>query len=191
MTPVTAVLCSPSRVRAAACVAAAGLLAMASAVAAPPTAPAPRLEPADAKGVMAAIRATKARAVLVNIWATWCGPCREEFPELLKVGRDLKDRGLALVLVSGDFDDGREDAVKFLADHGVDFTTYIKSGGDEAFINGLAPQWSGSLPTTMVFDGSGRLRHLREGKLDYKQFRDLVLDVIDQPNKGPEKENGR
>ena len=190
MTPGSA---QPTRLRthAAACVVAACLLAAVTLVAAAPAARAPRLEPADAGGVLAAVRAARARAVLVNVWASWCAPCREEFPGILKVGRELKDRGLALVLVSGDFDDGREDALRFLAEQRVDFTTYIKTGDDEAFINGLAPEWSGALPATMVFDGSGRLRHLREGALTYEQFRDLVLDVIDQPSTGPGKENGR
>jgi hypothetical protein len=93
------------------------------------------------------------------------------------------------VLVSGDFDDGRDDALKFLADHGVDFTTYFKTGTDQSFIDGLAPAWSGMLPATMVFDGAGRLRHLEEGKVTYQQLRDLVLEVIGNPtSSGPEKE---
>jgi thiol-disulfide isomerase/thioredoxin len=156
-----------------------------------PTPAAPRLVPADAAAVLRAVRASGARAVVVNIWATWCGPCREEFPDILKVGRDLKERGAALVLVSGDFDDTRDDAVKFLAEHGVDFTTYLKTGGDGAFIDGLAPAWSGMLPATMVFDGAGRLRHLKEGKVAYKELRDLVLEVIDNPAHGPDKETKR
>jgi len=151
----------------------------------------PRLVPADAAGVLRAVRAAGAKAVVVNIWASWCAPCREEFPDILKAGRDLKARGAALVLVSGDFDDSRDDALKFLADHGVDFTTYLKTGNDEVFINALAPEWSGVLPATVVFDGTGRLRHFREGKVTYQQLRDLVLDVIDNPAHGPEKETKR
>jgi len=151
----------------------------------------PRLVPADAAGVLRAVRAAGAKAVIVNVWASWCAPCREEFPDILKVGRDLKERGVALVLVSGDFDDSRDDALKFLADHGVEFTTYLKTGNDEVFIDGLAPEWSGVLPATMVFDRTGRLRHFREGKVTYQQLRDLVLDVIDNPAHGPEKETKR
>jgi thiol-disulfide isomerase/thioredoxin len=162
-------------------------------VASAPVASAPvtalTLVPADAAAVLRAVRATGARAVVVNIWASWCAPCREEFPDILKVGRDLKARGAALVLVSGDFDDSRDEAMRFLAEHGVDFTTYLKTGTDEAFIDGLAKDWSGILPATMVFDATGKLRHLKEGKVTYQQLRDLVLDVIEKP--GPEKETKR
>ena len=168
--------------------------APAPATAAAPTpiaAAARQLVPADAAAVLRAVRAAGAKAVIVNVWATWCPPCREEFPDILKVGRDLKGKGAALVLVSGDFDDSRDEAVRFLADHGVDFTTYLKTGNDAAFIDGLAKEWSGMFPTTMVFDGTGRLRHLREGKTTYQQLRDLVLDVIDNPAHGPEKETKR
>jgi len=157
----------------------------------PIAAAARQLVPADAVGVMRAVRATGAKAIIVNVWASWCAPCREEFPDILKVGRELKERGAALVLVSGDFDDSRDDALKFLADHGVDFTTYLKTGRDEDFIDGLVKKWSGVLPATMVYDGTGHLRHFREGKVTYKELRDLVLDVIDKPAQGPEKETKR
>jgi thiol-disulfide isomerase/thioredoxin len=58
---------------------------------------------ASAADVLAAVRAPGARAVLVNIWATWCVPCREEMPDLLRLRRTYADRGLRLILVSGDF----------------------------------------------------------------------------------------
>lgn len=153
-----------------------------------------QLVPVDAAALLRAVRSAGAaggKAVIVNVWASWCAPCREEFPDILKVGRELKGRGAALVLVSGDFDDSRDDALKFLADHGVDFTNYLKTGRDEDFIDGLAKEWSGVLPATMVYDGTGRLRHFREGKVTYQQLRDLVLEVIDNPTPGPAKETKR
>src|SRR5436190_1199782 len=68
------------------------------------SAAAPKLVPADAATVLKAVRAPGAKAVIVNLWASWCPPCREEFPDILKVARELKGRGVRLVLVSGDFD---------------------------------------------------------------------------------------
>jgi thiol-disulfide isomerase/thioredoxin len=168
----------------------AGTALLVAAPAATATPVAPTLVPADAATVLKAVRAPGANAVVVNLWASWCPPCREEFPDILKVARELKGRGVRLVLVSGDFDAAHEDAIAFLKEHGVDFPSFIKTGGDEAFINGFEPTWSGMLPTTLVYDGAGRLRHRREGVVTYKELRTLVLEVVDSPGVHPGKESG-
>src|SRR5262245_29897636 len=96
--------------------------------------PAARLIPAEPAAIRKAIESAGGRAVLVNIWASWCIPCREEFDDVLKVRRDLAGEGLKVILVSADFDDARDDAVRFLSERGVDFPSYVKTGRDEDFI---------------------------------------------------------
>jgi thiol-disulfide isomerase/thioredoxin len=144
----------------------------------------PPLVQADPAAIKKAIAQAGGSAVLVNIWATWCGPCREEFPDLLRVRRDLGSSGLKVILVSADFDDTRKDAEQFLREHGVDFPTYIKTGRDEDLIQALAPQWSGALPTTLIYDGQGTLQHVLEGKQTYATFHDKVVQVIRLGRKG-------
>src|SRR4029453_6213784 len=63
----------------------------------------PELRTATADQVLEAVRAPGAEVVLVNVWATWCAPCREEFPELVRLERDYRGRGLGLVVVLGGF----------------------------------------------------------------------------------------
>jgi thiol-disulfide isomerase/thioredoxin len=145
--------------------------------------PGPELRAATAAQVLDEVRRPGASAVLVNVWATWCQPCREEFPDLMKVRRDLAPRGLRVVLVSADFDDDREEQVrKFLAAQGADFPSFLKEGKDEEFIEGLEPKWSGALPATLIYDGEGRLRHLWEGAEPYETIKQKVLDVIERHN---------
>src|SRR5882672_8958026 len=84
-----------------------------------PVTVAPRLIPAEAPAIRKAVESAGGAAVLVNIWATWCVPCREEFGDVLKVRRNLAERGLKVILVSADFDDARDDAVRFLGERGV------------------------------------------------------------------------
>src|SRR5881628_1030482 len=79
----------------------------------------PPLVAANAGGVLGAVREPGARAVLVNVWATWCQPCREEFPDLMRVARENRARGLRLVLVSADLDDANGQIRAFLAQQGV------------------------------------------------------------------------
>ena len=158
--------------------------------AAPAATSAPTLVDADAAAVLKAVRAPGAKAVIVNLWASWCGPCREEFPDVLKVARELKPRGVRLVLVSGDFEAGRADAITFLKEHGVEGATFIKKGADGEFIDGLAPDWSGAMPATLIFDAAGKMQHLHEGKVTYDELKKLVLEVVDSPGVRPAKENG-
>lgn len=139
----------------------------------------PAAQPADAATVMAAVQAPGAKVTVLNVWATWCEPCREEFPDLVRLGHEYQGRGVRLVLVSGDFDTEKAAVNKFLTDQGVDFATYIKSGDDMKFINGLNPKWSGALPATFVYDGNGRLRDFWEGKASYQQMEERLLRVLE------------
>lgn len=156
---------------------------------APRTASGPELRSATAAQVLEEVRRPGARAVLVNVWATWCLPCREEFPDLLRVARELASQGLRVVLVSADFDDDREAQVRtFLADNGVEFLSFLKEGKDEEFINALEPRWSGAIPATLVYDADGKLQRIWEGSESYDTIRERVLEVIEHKNLEPKEE---
>jgi thiol-disulfide isomerase/thioredoxin len=173
---------------------AAGLIALAAGVGASAGAPAaeagsggvtarhPVVQPAvvrvTSQDVRHMIRGAAGRVVLVNVWATWCVPCREEFPDLLKLRRALAGRDFDLVLVSADFDAQLPQVRSFLTRQGVDFTTYLKSESDTPFINGLDPAWSGSLPATFVYDKSGALRDFWEGRANYEKLLDTAVKLL-------------
>src|SRR5262245_33255733 len=95
------------------------LLLAAAASAEDRPAPAPPV-PASATEILAAVRAPGAAGTLVNMWATWCVPCREEFPDLLRLRSAYRERGLRVLLVSGDFDSERPQVEAFLREQGVD-----------------------------------------------------------------------
>ena len=83
-----------------------------------------------------------------------------------------------MALASADFPDQAPAVRKFLAAQGVDGLSYIKSGDDMEFINGLDPDWSGALPASFVFDASGQLRSFWEGAADYRKFETEVKKVL-------------
>jgi thiol-disulfide isomerase/thioredoxin len=149
-------------------------------------APPPEVRPVGAADLLALVREPGAKAVLVNIWATWCIPCREEFPDLLRLRREHGGRGLRLLLVSGDFDSEMPGVQQFLAGQGVDFPTYIKAGKDMEFIDGLERRWSGALPATFIYDGGGKLRHFWEDKASFDTLEQRVLEVMEAGGPGPE-----
>jgi thiol-disulfide isomerase/thioredoxin len=146
---------------------------------------APPLIPAGGADLLRLVREPGASAVLVNVWATWCVPCREEFPDLLRLRRDYAARGLRLVLVSGDFDSEIRSARRFLEEQGVDFPTYVKTGRDMEFINAFEPKWSGVLPATFLYDAGGSLRRMWEQKTSYATLEAGVLEVLNQPVGSP------
>lgn len=137
-----------------------------------------QIHTATAAEVLRAVREPGARAVLVNMWATWCGPCREEFPDLVRLQRNYRARGLKIVFVSWDTD--TEVARRFLAAQGVDYPSFVKSGAerDPQFIDAFDPRWSGAMPTTFLYDGQGRLQDFWEGKQIYKILEQKLADTL-------------
>jgi thiol-disulfide isomerase/thioredoxin len=114
--------------------------------------------------ILTEAKASGAPLVLVNVWATWCDPCREELPELLRVYREHRAQGLRLVMISADDPDGRAQAGAVLASaaaragigRALEATSYLKDDDDMKLIDGLDPRWSGALPATFLFDAAGR-----------------------------------
>ena len=89
------------------------------------------------------------KAVLVNVWALWCKPCVEEFPMIMKLQKEKSD--LEVIFVSTDFQEQFQDVLFFLNKHNVGPVSYIKKQKDEPFIEGLHPNWSGTLPFTLLY----------------------------------------
>lgn len=137
----------------------------------------PSLVDATGKEVRAAIVESPAQVVMVNLWSTWCDPCIEEMPEVVQLSKDYRNRGVALVLISADIDAQRKEALAFLAEQGVRETTYLKQGKDQVFIEEMEPEWTGLLPTTLVYDRERKLRHRWEGKITYAQVA-KALDAL-------------
>lgn len=136
--------------------------------------------PVTAGGLQARVRQAPGRAVLVNVWATWCVPCREEFPDLVRLRRDLGEQGFELYLVSADF--GLEDGSvrAFLAAQGVDFETFFKEEKDMPFIETMHPEWSGALPASFLYDDAGKLVRFWQGKASYEELHEEVQSVLQQ-----------
>jgi thiol-disulfide isomerase/thioredoxin len=138
----------------------------------------PRLIAATAPEILRAVRSSASRAVLVNVWATWCIPCRKEFPDLVRLSKRYADRDLEVFFVSGDFADERSQVIEFLAQHGVVGDTYLKVGKDEEFIDAFDPEWSGALPATFLYDEIGSLRHSVLGSAPYEQLDKLIVALL-------------
>lgn len=117
------------------------------------------------------------KAVLINVWATWCGPCVEEFPHIVTLGEKYSDR-LKVIFISADFADDRQRAIQFLKEQGVTYTTYFKSGKDQPFIEALSEDWSGALPFTKLLAKDGTKVVSWENSADFDTFEKNILKTI-------------
>lgn len=115
------------------------------------------LTPLNEAAVQKLISANKGKALVVNFWATWCGPCRKEMPELIALEKKLAPKGVKLLLISADESSDEAKAGQFLGSVKAPQPWYIKNAADDdKFINGIDPKWSGALPATFIYDRSGK-----------------------------------
>ena len=123
---------------------------------APPLAIASLLQaPAEAKADWNALRG---KVTVLEFWATWCGPCVEEFPSLVKLYDRYNSRGLVVLAAAMDEPQTRGQVQPFLVSQKASFPAFIRKSGDvEAFVSVIDKNWGGAVPTTYVFDRSGKL----------------------------------
>src|SRR5262245_2193038 len=154
-------------------------VAAAADAAAPVPAPAPvQVDVAELPAILAAIKAPGAQAGLVNVWATWGEPCREEMPDLVRFYRDHRAQGLRMVLISADDDDQRAEVARVLGALRFDGPAFIKRGNDMTFIDALDPAWKGALPATFLFDSHGEKRKSWLGSVTYDELRARVSGLL-------------
>jgi thiol-disulfide isomerase/thioredoxin len=103
------------------------------------------------------IAAHRGKVVLVDFWATWCDPCREELPQLAALERKFRRQGFVLVTVSADEPEQDSAAFSLLRKFGIRRNAWRKqTASDQDFINSIDPKWSGALPALFLYDRNGR-----------------------------------
>lgn len=129
----------------------------------------------SAEELLESIRSSQAKATLVNAWASWCGPCREEMPMLAQLALNLAPVGVHVLLVSVDEPEDQHKAQAFLADHAIDLPSVLAARPLGAFKRGLNPRWPGMLPATFLFDDRGKLRYFWGGQA----YQHEILPIVD------------
>ena len=137
-----------------------------------PVTPAPTVAEIDLAGLKKLLQpgadAATARPLLVNFWATWCDPCRAEFPDLVKLNDDYRDRGLQFIVVSADdISEIKTGVPKFLQQMKAQMPAYLLNAPDmgEA-INAVDTTWGGDMPATYLYDREGHVVFKHFGRVD-------------------------
>ncbi len=135
----------------------------------------------DADGLAAVIkRGNNSKPLLVNFWATWCDPCREEFPDLVKIDKQYRPQGLDFTAVSlDDLTEIKTSVPRFLRKMRVTVPTYLLNVSDpEIAINQMDPQWSGALPATFLYDARGNLVYKRLGRIKVDELTAAIEKLL-------------
>ena len=119
------------------------------------------------------------KLLLVNAWASWCIPCREEFPDLVELSKIYKNE-LDVIAISVDYEeDIKAKVLPFLNKNKVEFPVYLSGfKKDEELINYFSKEWNGALPGTAIYDKSGKQIKFLEGKQSYESFSSIIKTIL-------------
>ncbi len=130
------------------------------------------------KGIKDLVGKNKGKVLLLNFWATWCPPCLEEFPALVKVSNTYKDKGLEVVGISMNDASEMNELQAFLKKQKAPFTVYLAGTVADEFYKNIDKRWTSEIPLTMIYDKEGKLRFFHNDACTYAQFEKDVQSLL-------------
>ncbi len=119
------------------------------------------------------------KLLLVNVWATWCGPCVAELPELVTMNRMYRKRNFQLITISLDEPENEKAAFKVLQEKKVAATNYISTiSSKDKFADLLDKDWPGPVPYTLLIAPGGKVIYRKAGPLEPLAVRRAVVDYL-------------
>jgi peroxiredoxin len=131
----------------------------------------------DADGKTVSLKDYEGKVVLLNFWATWCGPCKLEIPWFVEFEQKYKDKGFSVVGVSMD-EEGWNVIKPFLAEEKVNYRVLLGNDTVGTLYGGVD-----SLPTTFVIDREGRIAATHIGLVSKSDYQDEIVPLLE--NKQP------
>ena len=119
------------------------------------------------------------KPLLVNFWATWCDPCREEFPDLVKLDAEYKGKIDFITISLDEVSELNRDVPKFLSDMKAEMPAYLlKAEDDDVAIAIVSKNFTGALPFTILYDAGGKETYFRQGKIVPETVRGEIAKLL-------------
>lgn len=133
----------------------------------------------DADAFHSLIEEHKGRVLFINTWATWCVPCKEEFPDLVRLQDHFQNSDVLFIGISVDLPEDLDSKVKpFLRAQKVNFQNYVQNFKEPAdLINLLNKNWRGAVPATFIYDRQGKQQAFLLGKHTFEEFKSEIEKI--------------
>jgi peroxiredoxin len=131
----------------------------------------------DEAGLKELVKNNSDKLRLINVWATWCGPCVTEFPEFITINRMYRRRDFEFISISADDVEKEAKVLQFLKKQQASNTNYIFTVSDKyKLIEAIDPAWQGALPYTLIVAPGGTIVYGKEGPIDPAALKRLIVD---------------
>jgi peroxiredoxin len=135
------------------------------------------LDMIDEAGVKDLVKNSTDKLRLINIWATWCGPCVNELPSFVTINRMYRRRDFEFITISADNPEKKDKVLKALQDLHAANTNYLFSSDDKyKLIEAVDPNWSGPLPYTILVEPGGKIVYGKQGTINAMEMKTRIVE---------------
>ena len=134
------------------------------------------VEMIDENGLKDLVKNNSDKLRLINVWATWCGPCVTEFPSFITINRMYRNRDFEFISVSADDAEKKDKVLQFLKKQQASGKNYLFSIDDKyKLIEAIDPKWKGELPYTILIEPGGKIVYT-SGLIDEAELKKKIVD---------------
>ncbi|ULQ52939.1 redoxin domain-containing protein [Flavihumibacter fluvii] len=139
-------------------------------------------EPVDLKmisndGIKRLLKNDGQKLRLINVWATWCGPCVSELPEFVTINRMYRKRDFEFITISADDPAKKDKVLKTLQQLQASGSNYLIDTDDKyQMIEAIDPNWQGALPYTILIEPGGKIVYAKQGTIDPAAMKTIIID---------------
>lgn len=131
----------------------------------------------DEAGLKDLLKNNSDKLRLINVWATWCGPCVTEFPDFITINRMYRGRDFEFVSISADNPSQKDKALKFLKTSQASNKNYIFNTDDKyKLIEAIDPKWQGALPYTVLVEPGGKIVYAKWGRINVSEMKKTIVE---------------
>ena len=136
-----------------------------------------KIENIDTSGIKELIKNKSDKLRLINVWASWCGPCVQEFPDFVILDRIYRSREFEFISINADKLERKDNVLKLLQKNEASNKNYIfNSDNNSELVEAIDPQWSGALPYTLLVEQGGKVIYRTQGPINMVEMRKLIVN---------------
>jgi thiol-disulfide isomerase/thioredoxin len=136
-----------------------------------------KLDMIDEAGIKDLLKNNSDKLRLINVWATWCGPCVVEFPEFVDINRMYRGRDFEFISICLDDTSKYKKALNFLQSKQASNKNYLFNMADKyKLIEAVDPKWQGALPYTLIVEPGGKIVYGKQYIIDPAKIKQLIVE---------------